>query len=82
MIKKLLVALMVIGGVSAEPITVFTTKKFEGDTVVVSCEYAEKIVLFNVYRGYTENGKLIFINKQGKERTFIEANTLWHGEKQ
>lgn len=81
MIKKLLIALMVIGSVSAEPITVFTTKKFEGDTVIVSQEYMEKVVLFNVYRGYTENGKLVFIDKQGKEKTFIEANTLWSGVK-
>lgn len=81
MIKKLLIMLMVIVSVSAEPITVFCTKSFEGDTVIVSQEYMEKTVLLNVYRGYTENGKLVFVDKQGEETWFIEANTLWSGVK-
>ena len=77
MIKKLLVALMVIGGVSAEPITVFTTKKFEGDTVIVLCEYTVKKVVPSVYRVYKENGELVSVGLNGEIR-FKESNVLWY----
>lgn len=74
--KSLLSIIFFVSSVIAGIQSLFTTSTIEGMKIEVVSEYAERIVIPNVYRVTRENDVLSVVDRYGKEHIFVWSNVV------